>query len=225
MIYQDLIEKYPHLFKNQDAPLKIITDPDIITRWQEEFAQMSPLKSRFKDEGKIGVLFEDSHYIFLRDLICFPDGTLKGIMRIINRGELSIGSGVVVLPVLDHHIILIEHFRSGTRQWHLELPRGFGEHGISPEMQARAEIEEEIGGKITELTQIGYLYNNTGLEGNKVHLFFARLSKIDLPNQNEGIRKIVFRTKEELEALIHDGGITDGFTLSTYAVARIKRFF
>lgn len=225
MNYQELIKKNPHLFSNQNSPIEIITDPTTISRWQEEASLQGDKEIEYPDQVKIGIVFEDSHYLVLRDLLHFPDGSLKGVLRIINKGDLALGNGVVVMPILNQRIVLLEHYRTGTRQIHLEFPRGFGEGSITPEAQAIQEIEEEIGGKIKEIFPIGFMFNNTGLEGNKVFLFLARLSEVGKPQKEEGIQKIVYKTKPEFESLLRAGEITDGFTISTYAMAKAKKLF
>lgn len=222
MDYQEFIQKHPELFRNRRMPLQIITDPAVILKWQQDVFQKSGESEQYRDDALIGLVFEDAHFVILRDLVKFPDGTRKGVLRIINQADLAGRQGVVVIPMMGQKVILVRHFRSGTRQEHLEFPRGFGEAGKPPEIQAAIEIQEEIGGKIKELIPVGQMHNNTALEGNLVHLFFAQLSEVGRPQVDEGIQKIVLVTITEFEKLICEGKITDGFTLSAFGIARIK---
>ena len=118
--------------------------------------------------------------------------------------------------------MLLHQYRHPTRQWHYEVPRGYGEPHVSAIENAHKEIEEETGGKIEELVSLGEFHNNTGYEAASVALFYARLSSVGAANVNEGIESFVWLTVEELEEWIADGKITDGFTIAAYTKAKLK---
>lgn len=65
------------------------------------------------------------------------------------------------------------------------------------------------------------MHNNSSFEGQPVHIFFARLNSIGKPARQEGIDRLVLVTSSELEALIHEDKITDGFTIAAYARAKL----
>ena len=52
-------------------------------------------------------------------------------------------SAVAVLPVLNGKILLLRHFRHSLRKWMWEIPRGFGEYGITAAENAEKELREE----------------------------------------------------------------------------------
>jgi ADP-ribose pyrophosphatase len=68
----------------------------------------------------------------------------------------------------------------------------------------------------------GRFHSITGVDASNVRLFIAHLSRIGFPEINEGIKEFVKVTVEELENLITDGQITDGFTIATYVRAKLK---
>ena len=222
MDYQSFISTYPHLFSNVRASFVIITDPGEIAKWQE--AEKKKLINENKPEtwSDIGIVLSDPYIIVLRDLVLFQDGQMGGYIRVINRSELDASNAVAVLPIFNNEIILVRHFRHATRSWHLEIPRGYGERGISAVDNAYKEIREELEGEIEELTELGITQPNTGLENNPVRLFFAKLSLFGKPDINEGISKTYHIPVNELESLIIKGLITDGFTLSAYTRARLR---
>ena len=118
--------------------------------------------------------------------------------------------------------MLLHQYRHPTRQWHYEVPRGYGEPNVPPVENAYKEIEEETGGKVSELVSLGEFYNNTGYEAASVALFYAKLTSVGTANVNEGIESFVWLTVKELEEWIADEKITDGFTIAAYAKAKLK---
>ena len=221
MKYYELISMYPNLFRNNGVPLKIITDPDTINAWQEK--RRKQLKDRNEPEtwADIGILLDDPYILIVRDLVEFPGGQRGGYLRLINKADLLGGQGVAVLPVLGDNVLLVYHYRHATRAWHWEIPRGFGEPSTPADLQARNEISEEVEGEIETLIDLGATHNNTGIEGNTVKLFWARVSRVGQPSVNEGIEKIKWVKVPELEAMIREKVITDGFTLAAYARAKL----
>jgi ADP-ribose pyrophosphatase len=210
--YFNLIQQYPSLIKPNDAPLKIITDRKIIEKWQES-----------NKEKEIGVLLQDKYITIIRDLVEFPDGSMAGYNRIINTASFNKGSvGSVILPVKDRKILLIKIFRHPTRQWSLEIPRGFGESNLTPEEIARKEIKEEIGGEIEKVVDLGEFYNNTGLEGNNVHIYLAYLGNVGKPRNAEGIEEIIWVSLKKMEDMIAKSEISDGFTIVAYTRAKLN---
>ena len=109
-----------------------------------------------------------------------------------------------------------------TRVWHWEIPRGFGEPGVSAEDQARAKIREEIGVDVTELIDLGLYFNNTGLEGNPITLFLARITAEPVANPNIGVDQLRWVSIEEFESMIARAEITDGFTIAAYTRAKLR---
>ena len=221
MDYFELIRKYPAFFNNTDAPIKIISDRKEIVDWEN--SQDNKINDVDLETNKIGIVYQDSIVLLLRDLVEFPSGEIGGYIRLFNQGEFEGGKGVVILPIYQGKIVLIHHFRHATRQWHWEFPRGFGELGVLPIDQAKKEVWEEIGGNIESIKEIGSVYINTGLEGNQTKIFIAWISSMGDLEVNEGISDFCMLTIEELEEKISIGEINDGFTLSAYAKAKMTK--
>ncbi len=75
---------------------------------------------------------------------------------------------------------------------------------------------------VESLVDLGILYNNTGLEGNPIHLFLAKLASARQVERQEAIESYHWVSLEQFEQMIADGEINDGFTLAAYARARSK---
>ncbi len=211
--YLELLGQHPSLVLPKDAPIKIITDKAVIEEWQNKHVNGS---------NDIGVLLQDKYITVIRDLVEFPDGFISGYNRVINTAALQNGgSGAVILPVMNERILLIKIFRHPTRQWSIEIPRGFGEVGLSPEEIAQKEVSEEVGGKIKQVISLGVIHNNTGLDSNDVNLYLAYLDEVGTPREAEGITEIIWVTVNEFEKMISNGQITDSFTISAYTRAKL----
>lgn len=216
--YKSLQKEFPELFSNQNALIEIITDPKQIGKWQEsEKNKKTPISLL-----KIGVVYRDRFIVLIRDLVKFPNGKINSYFRLFNQADLSHGQGVVILPFRDDKIMLLHQYRHPIRSWSYEFPRGFGEPGITAEQQARAEMNEEIGASVEKLIDLGLFHSNTGLEGNKVRLFLAFINTTGLPQIEEGIDKAIWVSKNEIEEMIANETITDGFTISAYARAKFR---
>lgn len=223
--YSKLTKAFPNLFSNEDHPIKIILDFSETEEWKKKRLNSLQEKSLPPEWADIGVICRDPYVMILRDLVEFPGGTKNGYIRLYNRAYIEGGAaGVVILPERDGKILLMHNFRHATRQWHWEIPRGFGEPGVSAEDQAKEEAKEEIGVEPDniELVALGTLYNNTGLEGNPIDLFFAHVATPGILNQEIGSDELRWVSIGELERMIADGDITDGFTIAAYTKAKLK---
>ena len=143
----------PHLFDNPSSNgFRILLDEDSIRAVEAEVTQRLAQQGRPSGWAEVGIVYEDQYIVVLRDAVRFPDGHLDTYIRILPRDERP--SGVAVLAMLDGRIVLLRHFRHATRAWHLEILRGFGSPGSSPEEDARREIAEEIGASPGEMTAL-----------------------------------------------------------------------
>lgn len=222
MKYKSLITDHPELFNNEDAKFEIIFDDAVISAWQAEKRKELQEKGQPMQWADIGVILDDPYNIIIRDLVRFPYGAVRGYGRSIATASLRGGLGAVILPMYEGKVMLLHQYRHPTRQWHYEVPRGYGEPNTPAADNARKEIEEETGGQVAELVDLGTFHNNTGYEAAAVSLFFAKLSSIGAPNENEGIESFTWLTVPELEAWIADGKITDGFTIAAYTKAKLR---
>lgn len=222
MDYFELVRKAPHLFDNTNALFDIILDQKVILDWESKREEELRRRNLPLEWSKIGILLDDPYNILIRDLVQFPNGEMGGYIRSITTASLRGGKGVVVIPEYQGKIMLLRQYRHPTRQWHYEVPRGYGEPDMPAAENARKEIEEETGGKVSELVSLGEFYNNTGYEAVPVALFYAKLASIGSGNVNEGIEDFVWLTVKELEEWIANGEITDGFTIAAYTRAKLK---
>lgn len=220
--YLALAKNVPSYFDNQDAIFTIILDVNQIQSWQLEKRQALLKAGHPECWADIGIIVDDPYVLILRDLVEDSNGRRFGYLRMINRASLDKGPAVVILPVMKKEVVLLRQYRHATRSWHLEIPRGFGEADVSADENARKEIREEINGEVQSMVELGMMHSNSGIEGQPVMLYFADLSSLGSPQQSEGIERVQMVTVKEFEELIRDGTLTDGFTITAFARARLR---
>ncbi|MFL5799053.1 MAG: NUDIX hydrolase [Actinomycetota bacterium] len=218
--YLDLRRTDPHLFHNPSSHgFMIVLDEESIREIEAQVAGRLMQFGHPTEWAEVGIVYEDQYLLILRDAVVFPDGERDTYIRILDK--LGRAPGVAVLATFDRRVVLVRHFRHATRSWHLEIPRGFGGEGGSPQKDARREIEEEIGGSVRAIRSLGVMHPNTGLSAEEVHLLSAELESIGLPERHEAISELVEVSLPELERMIADGSITDSFTIAAYSRAKL----
>jgi ADP-ribose pyrophosphatase len=217
--YQELAASRPELFETAPGGVRILLDPEEIAKIEDAVARDLEQKNLPVEGAEVGVVLRDPWFYVVRDAVEFPDGGRRTHARAVNR----LGNGAAALPVLGGRIVLARHFRHAVRRWLLEIPRGAIEPGQSPEDTARAEIEEEIGGRVLRIVPLGFLYGTSNLSANGAHLFLAELEAIGEPQVGEGIGAIEEYSVAEFEDLLLRGDILDSFTVAAYAHAKLRQ--
>jgi ADP-ribose pyrophosphatase len=229
---------YLYYLPNQSHPLgshklgeiEISTDPEVISsvvnsrksKQRPQGYQSNPLNDRFED---IGIVFEDEYLLVVRDAVVFRNGKVGSYLRILERPALTGQAGVVILPIRDGLIYLNKIFRHTTRQWEIELPRGYREENNSLEEAVEIELLQEVGLKIESICNLGEIQSNTGLLVGSVQAYLVNLlpgkAQSD-PEDGESISGTLALTLNEVNQKIINGEIRDGFTLSALYLAQVR---
>lgn len=224
MLQQDryfaLMRDRPDLFANPpNAPITIVLDEEEIRAVEAHMAEQLAAKGLPREWAQVGVTYEDQYLMLLRDAVRFQDGTPGTYIRsVAPAGGVP---GVIVLPVCKGNALLLRHFRHGARSWLLEFPRGFGEAGFTGDENARRELGEEIAGRVARLVPLGPLHIDGG-SGQVDELFYAELDGYGAHDQMEGIAEVIAVPLPELDRMVAEAEITDGFTLAAYARAKAR---
>lgn len=216
--YFEFAQSRPELFETVPGGVRILLDPAEIAAVERAVMRDLEKKGLPREGAEVGVVFRDPWFYIVRDAVEFPDGARRTHARAINR----VGNGAAGLPVIDGRIVLVRHFRHAVRRWMLEIPRGGIEPGRSAEETARAEISEEMGGRVRRLTALGFLYGTSNLYASGAHLFLAELESVGEPQIGEGIVAIERMTAREFEEQLLAGEIVDSFTVAAFAHARLR---
>jgi ADP-ribose pyrophosphatase len=155
------------------------------------------------------------------DRVKFPNGKEGRYLRL-TSGE----GGVVILPMSeDQRVGLVHIYRYPISSWQWELPRGFGEPGLSPLENAKKELSEELGVSTKSWDLLGKVHPNSGTTSGEVSIFLAsNVPTTDVvADRNESIDSVGFFTSDQLTRMIADGDLQDGFSLSAFSLAMTQK--
>jgi len=217
--YLALAREKPDQFANPDGSIyEILLDSSRIDRARRDASEYRRTQGLPSEDTRVGILAVDPYLIVMRDAVRFADGTYG----LYNR--LLVPSGAAILPMLGDSIVLLHRFRHGTRQWHLEAPRG-SFSGVGTRMEeAERELMEEIGAKPSSIEDLGQLHSTTGCLDELHQLYLARIDAVGAPDQHEAIESLKVLPVATVEQLIAKGEITDGPTLALFLRARLRGY-
>ncbi len=217
--YFAFVKAHPSLFENPPgAGFTILLDEEDIQKAEVQAAQRLKAGGMPTAWAQVGIAYQDQYAMILRDAVRFPNGKLGTYIRMVGDGT----PGVIVLPVCRGKILLIRHFRHATRTWHLEIPRGFGTLGLSGEENAKKELTEEIGATVSRLISLGNVYPDAGADSGYNDFFYAEVESYGDLEVNEAITELLPTSITEFERMVRENEITDGFTLTAYALAKVR---
>lgn len=216
--YLALVARRPELFENAACGgVDVLTSREDIAAAQAEAKAYRGARGMKDWDTRVGILAEDPYMLVLRDAVRFPDGTLGLYNRIVET------NAVAVLPVLDGKPVLIRVYRHGLRDWSWEFPRGGYEPGETPQQGALREVTEETGGVPLSVAPLGIFTPGGSSLSIRAHLFFAEIDGLGAPDPLEGITDVTAVPVSQLESMLGDGSIIDGFSLALFARARLRR--
>lgn len=207
--YIELMQNAPEIFGggSGSGEILIITDPQEILETEKELGR------------EVGIVYEDAYIRLLRDAVIFPNHKKGTYIRILSKNSAS---AAAVLPVSDGKVFLLRHFRHSLRKWVWEIPRGFGESGLTAAENAGKELWEETGISQAKMQEIGRVCPDSGISGDLISVYLAEISpeeNFEVKDEEEAISGWKVFTQEELRELIKNGELTDGFTLSALSLA------
>ena len=145
----------------------------------------------------------------------------EGIFGVVDKADF-----VVILPIQDGYIHLVEQYRYPVEGRFWELPQGSWEE--SPEADhavlAAGELKEETGLVANKMLYLGHQYHGYGYSSQGFHTYFATelsMTSTSLDLEEEGLISKRFNI-EEFEAMIVSGIIKDATTVNAYGFAKIK---
>jgi ADP-ribose pyrophosphatase len=216
--YVSLMASHPQLFAGRQAR-PIVRDPETLARYVAEHRTV------------LGVSADTPYVMFIVDLVesRMPDGRASRhpYLRVVSRTQLNGAVNVVVIATLAdpslgrlNDIVLLEQERHalGTRE--LELPRGFGEPGLTGEENALRELEEETGYVGEKAHFLGSMCPDSGLTDELVSFYHVPVvrrvaSKREI---SEAIHGICLASRDQIWLKIRSAEMRDGFTLQALAL-------
>lgn len=210
--YRKLMQDVPEYFIGtaEETPIRILTDCEDISKLEQEL------------ETEIGIVYEDKYIYLLRDGVVFPNGVRGTYIRLLPK---NVGSAAAVLVLVDGKILLMSHYRHSLRKHMWEIPRGFGEKGLTAEENVQKEMKEEIGLEGGKVQFLGHVCPDSGLQCSQVSVYAVEFSgeqKFMKNDEEEAIDEYWLASVEEVKELVQKGELEDGFTLSALALAMMK---
>ena len=204
--YLDLAEERPELFK-ASSRLLIIMDYESVQQFEANTGK------------KIGVVYRSAYNLLVMDLV----ENMKGECFAYERLIPAVKKGAIVsIPVYDGRFVLLKQYRHAMRAFQYAFPRGFGEEGLSAGENLQKEIKEETGADVKKINYVGTVIADSGIGSNEVDVFACEITEPQLKLHYEGIEAMELLTEKELVEWIAEGRITDGFTLSGYALYKSR---
>lgn len=154
------------------------------------------------------------------DRILRADGS-EGLYSVIEKDDF-----VVVIPVENDEIYLVEQYRYPLSQRTTELPQGSWECSpdAAPEDIARGELKEETGLSAGKMTYVGYQKLAQGYSAQGYHIYLATQltftgQQLDEEEYDLTVKKIKISAFSQL---ICDGEITDATSVTAFLLATAK---
>ncbi len=147
----------------------------------------------------------------------------EGIFGVVEKADF-----VVILPISDGYIHLVEQYRYAVQARYWELPQGSWEENpdADPAVIAAGELQEETGLIAEKMIYLGHQYLAYGYSNQGYHIFLASKLQQDtraLDSEEEGLITRRF-TLAEFEQMIVNGTIKDATSVNAYGFARLKGF-
>ena len=154
------------------------------------------------------------------DIIRRADGS-DGLYGVVERSDF-----VVVVPVQDGRVTLVEQYRYPVRERLWEFVMGMWETrpGTDPATIAAGELREETGLIAGRMTYAGEMFQGAGYCNQRGHVFLAtELTRGDTAREASE-QDLVCRdfTLAELEAMLRDGTIRDAMSMAAFGLLRLK---
>jgi ADP-ribose pyrophosphatase len=154
-------------------------------------------------------IFQAKRFAIEEVVESLPDGSQ------LVRNVVRHPGAVVILPLVDaNQVCLIQTYRVAIDRWHLELPAGTLDKGLSPMATAHSELEEETGYRAKVMKHIHTFAMSPGILDEKMHFFAASQLSVGPVAREAGEQmENKLLSWQQIDDLIRDKKIIDAKTL------------
>lgn len=172
------------------------------------------------------VVAENDFVTVHMDILKFPDGSERSHVKVSPKNK-----GGVVLVVLNENqeVYLHSAYHYAADITQLEFIRGFFDPNESDIESAKRELFEEIEFNCSLVGNprfLGRLYSDSTILSGEVKIFQVNVQlQGGLNKQRDNLEALgngSFFTFSQLEKMIFEGEITDGFTLAAFSLIKAK---
>jgi len=216
--YEKLMSEHPELFANREQR-PIVKDIQALKTFAAEH------------DVTLGVAASTPYALFIVDLVesRTPNDYVvrHPYLRVVSCAQMSGAVNVVILATIENpslgaigDIVLVEQARHATGSVEMELPRGFGERGLSGEKNALKELREESGYVGERARLLGSAHPDSGLSDTRVSFFHVPVSGRRSPEAETGesIQRVKLASLKDIWNAVKAGEIRDGFTIQALAL-------
>jgi ADP-ribose pyrophosphatase len=148
------------------------------------------------------------------------DGS-EGVYGVVERPDF-----VVVVPLQDGIVTLVEQYRYPVRSRMWEFPMGMWEQApdTDPAILAAAELREETGLVAGNMLHAGTMFQGAGYCTQRGHVFLATELTRGETARELSEQDMIMRDYPlaEVEAMIRSGVIRDAMSISAFGLLRVK---
>lgn len=166
------------------------------------------------------IAYENPWLRVREDIIRRADGS-QGLYGVVERSDF-----VVVVPLQDGRITLVEQYRYPIRARCWELPMGMWEQapGTDPAILAAGELREETGLVADRMTYAGEVFQGAGYCNQRGHIFLATGLTQGADARETTEQDLVCRSfpLAEVERMMRDGVIKDAISIAALSLLRLK---
>lgn len=167
-------------------------------------------------------VYENKWMRVREDRIQRPSGA-EGIFGVVEKPDF-----VVIIPIADGCIHLVEQYRYPVQGRYWELPQGSWEDNPDTDhaIIAAGELREETGLIAGKMQYVGHQYLAYGYSNQGYHIYLAtdlQQQSSSLDQEEEGLIAKPF-TLTQFEEMIIAGAIKDATSVNAYNLARLKSF-
>lgn len=179
---------------------------------EQEMNEIEQLESR--------IVYQNRWMHVREDRVRRLSGT-EGIFGVVEKPDF-----VVIIPVQDGHIHIVEQYRYPVQKRYWELPQGAWEGHPDADhlLVAAGELREETGLTSGNMTYLGDQYLAYGYSSQAYHIYLATdleytSNKLDAEEEGLITKKVSI---PQFEKMILSGEIKDATTVNAYGLAKLK---
>lgn len=165
-------------------------------------------------------IYRNNWMVLKEDKVRRGDGS-EGIYALVEKPDF-----VVILPVQDGEIYVVEQYRYPLGAHTIELPQGSWEHQPQalPEQVAAGELREETGLEAGSIIKVGYQKLAQGYSAQGYHIYLAtdlQYRGQQLDNEEYGLTARRMPVSAFMD-LILAGNISDATSVTAFLLARAR---
>lgn len=166
------------------------------------------------------VVYQNNWMTVNEDKISRASGA-TGIYGVVHKPDF-----VVIAPIHNQSIYLVEQYRYPVKGRYWELPQGAWEEKpeSDPLELAAGELKEETGLTAGKLTHLGFQFQAYGYCSQGFHIYLATELVEGNPNLDAGEEDLISRRfpLAEFEKMLRSGEIKDATTMCVYGVLKLQ---